>query len=114
MRKEGYTASGKFLADFINATGDGKVEIRLEADTMHVSTENSKADFNMIPATEFPILPKTAGEPFFKTNASAMIEAMEQAVIFASSTDLVTSKVQYTGVLFESAGNTPADRCLRL
>ncbi len=100
------TASGKFLADFINATGEGKVEILLERDVLHVSTDTSKADFNTIPASEFPILPKAAGEPFFKINAGEFSEAMEK-VIFASSTDLVTSKIQYTGVLFELMEDQP-------
>jgi len=94
------TASGKFLADFINATGEGKVDIALNQDVLHVEAENSKADFNTIAANEFPILPKAAGEPFFKLDAAEFSEAMDK-VIFASSTDLVTSKIQFTGVLFE-------------
>lgn len=101
VEKEGtVTASGKFLTDFINANEEGKVDIGLVGDVLHVETESSKADFQTIASSEFPILPRASGEPFFTIKAEEFSEALEK-VIFVCSTDLSSSQVQLTGVLFE-------------
>lgn len=94
------TASGKFLADFINAAGGERVDISLENDNLHVKTDTSKAQFQTIPASEFPILPKAEGDPFMTMKSADLITAMDK-VLFACATDVTTSKIQFTGVLFE-------------
>ncbi|MCA9379372.1 DNA polymerase III subunit beta [Candidatus Dojkabacteria bacterium] len=100
------TASGKLLADFINAASAASVDISLEGDNLQVVTDNSRADFQTIPATEFPVLPKVKGEPAFALPAKEFAEAMDM-VAFASSTDFITSRIQYSGVLFESSAESP-------
>lgn len=94
------TASGKLLADFINAADGSSVDIQLEGDTLSFVTDNSRADFQTIPATEFPVLPKVKGEASFSLSAAEFAEAVGM-VAFASSTDFITSRIQYSGVLFE-------------
>lgn len=93
------TVSGKLLADFINAADGASVDILLEGDTLQVITDNSRADFQTIPATEFPVLPKVKGDPVFVLKSSDFADSVAK-VAFASSTDFITSRIQYTGVLF--------------
>ncbi len=100
------TASGKFLSDFINANGSGKVEMSLEGDVLHVKTPNSSAEFSTISATEFPILPKVTGTPLFKIAAADLASALDK-VTFACAADLVASRIQFTGVLFELTAEEP-------
>ncbi len=94
------TASGKFLADFINASSGDKVELKLEGDVLHVSSAKSKAQFQTIPASEFPVLPKVGEKPTYSFNTADFIKSM-QKVIFACAADNNTSTIQFTGVLFE-------------
>lgn len=100
------TASGKFLSDFINVAGGDKVELELKNDVLYVATDSSKAEFQTIPPSEFPVLPKSEGEPFFTINTAEFIESMDK-VLFACSTDVTTSRIQFTGVLFELSEKKP-------
>lgn len=100
------TASGKFLSDFVSAAGGEKVQVSLVKDVLNVQTENSNAQFNTIPATEFPILPKISGEPLFVVPATELLDAINK-VIFACSTDMGIGKMNLTGVLFELEAANP-------
>lgn len=94
------TASAKFLNDFIAAAGGDRVDINTKNETLVVKSENAAAEFQTIPATEFPILPKAEGAPFMSMNTVDFVEALE-SVMFACATDVTTSKIQFTGVLFD-------------
>lgn len=94
------TASGKFLTDFIAAAGGERVDISLTNDVLHVNNEDAKAEFNTIPANEFPVLPRVEGESFLTIKTVELINGLEKA-IFACATDVTTSRIQLTGVLFE-------------
>lgn len=94
------TVSGKYLADFVNAAGGDKVDLRLNGDSLQVQTGNSHADFQTIDSSEFPVLPKADSEPFFTIDKQTFLESMDK-VIFACATDLSTAKIQHTGVLFD-------------
>jgi DNA polymerase-3 subunit beta len=94
------TVSGKYLADFINAAAGDKVELQVQADVLKVQTEKSKAEFQTIASSEFPVLPSISGEPFLQLEVVDFTNAMEK-VMFACATDQNASNVQFTGVLFE-------------
>jgi DNA polymerase-3 subunit beta len=98
------TASAKFLADFIAAAGGERVDISTKDETLKVVSDTAKAEFQTIPASEFPILPKAEGEPLMVMKSVDFVSALEK-VIFACATDVTTSKIQFTGVLFELAEN---------
>lgn len=94
------TVSARFISDFVSASNGEKVDLELKNTVLDVKTEKSKANFNTIPAQEFPILPKVVGEPLFKISVREFVDSMDK-VIFACSTDMSASKIQQTGVLFE-------------
>ncbi len=94
------TVSAKYIADFVAAAVGDNVELSLNDNVVDVVTENSKANFTTIPATEFPVLPEVSETPLFVISAKEFLASMDK-VIFASSTDLSAGKIQQSGILFE-------------
>jgi DNA polymerase-3 subunit beta len=94
------TVSAKYIADFVTASFEDKVDIELKENVLNVKTTKSKANFSTIPASEFPVLPAITNEPLFSISASEFVTSMEK-VVFACSTDMSAGKIQQTGVLFE-------------
>ncbi len=96
------TVSGKFISDFISAGGSGKVVLQMTGEKLDVKLPTASADFQTISAEEFPVLPKVTGEALFTVDAKELISSLQMA-IFASSTELATSQIQFTGILFSLA-----------
>lgn len=94
------TVSAKFLSDFVSATSSETVEIELKDSVLLVKTQKSKAKFNTIPASEFPILPSTGEGRFLSMTIEDFEKSMDK-VLFACSNDTSPGKIQQTGVLFE-------------
>jgi DNA polymerase-3 subunit beta len=96
------TINAKYISDFVSAASSDtdKIEMNLVDNNVMVKTENSKASFNIIPAEEYPVLPKVSETPIFKINSNDFISSMEK-IIFACSTDLSSGRIQQSGVLFE-------------
>ncbi len=93
------TVSAKFISDFVNASLGENVELNLDGNLVLVTTDNSKANFNTIPSSEFPVLPESSDTPLFKIKASELLQSLDK-VIFSASTDISVGKVQQSGVLF--------------
>lgn len=99
--KEGkITVSAKFISDFVSASSGDNVELKLDGSVVTVKTDKSKANFNTIAATEFPVLPEISEASLFKISAKEFQVSMDK-VIFASSTDMSIGKIQQSGILFE-------------
>ncbi|MEO6728311.1 MAG: DNA polymerase III subunit beta [Candidatus Dojkabacteria bacterium] len=94
------TVSAKFLADFVSASTSDNVELELKETVLQVKTSKSKANFNTIPATEFPVLPQLTETKFFSIESKELLKSLDK-VIFSCSTDMSPGKIQQTGVLFE-------------
>lgn len=100
------TASGKFLSDFVSAVASDKVQLWEEGTVLVARGGESQAEFQTIPATEFPILPKASGTPVFTMIRTELIDALEK-VMFSCSTDMITSRIQTTGVLWSFRKDQP-------
>lgn len=93
------TVSGKFLSDFVSASGSGNVTLEMDGQVLKAKFAHAKADFQIIPADEFPVLPKVEGTPLFTVDAKDLMQGLRQT-LFASATDIATSQIQFTGILF--------------
>ena len=102
------TVSAKFLADFVSASTSDNVELELKDTVLQVKTSKSKANFNTIPATEFPVLPKVTETKFFSIESKELLKSLDK-VIFSCSTDMSPGKIQQTGVLFEVVSENDKD-----
>lgn len=94
------TVSAKYIADFVSAISDDKVDIFQQESTLIVGSRKSRANFAIIPATEFPVLPALPERKLFSISPSELIKSLDK-VIFACSTDHSAGKIQQSGVLFE-------------
>lgn len=94
------TVSAKYIADFVSAASGDNIELSLDGNVVKVVTENSKANFNTIPASEFPVLPQISETPLFVISSKEFLASMDK-VLFACSTDLSAGKIQQSGSLFE-------------
>lgn len=94
------TVSGKLLADFVAATGEGNIVLKLEKEMLTATAEKADAEFATIPAQEFPVLPKVTGEPLCSVSTTELAKTLNK-VIFSCAADNVTSRMQYTGVYWE-------------
>jgi len=101
VEREGkITVSAKFISDFVSASSGDNVELKLEGSLVTVKTDKSKANFNTIQSSEFPVLPEISETPLFKISAKEFMTSMDK-VIFSCSTDMSIGKIQQSGVLFE-------------
>jgi len=98
------TVSAKFIADFVAASAAEKVELELKDNVLTVETEKSKANFNIIPADEYPIMPVIPEKSWFRIDKNELIKTLDK-VLFACSTELTPGKVHMSGVLMEVEGD---------
>ena len=99
------TVSAKYIADFVSAINDDKVELNFDDNVLLVKTAKSKANFSIIPANEFPVLPKLPEKKLFSISSKELIKSLDK-VIFSCSTDLSAGKIQQSGVMFELNDDT--------
>ncbi len=98
------TVPARLFSEFINTLPAEQVSMSLSVRTeqLHVSCDRADANFKVIDASEFPIIPE-AGETTLQL-APPVLRQMISQVVFASSTD--ESRPNLTGVLLNAHGDT--------
>lgn len=94
------TVSAKYLSDFVSAVNEDKILLEQNENNLIVKTSKSKANFSIIPSSEFPALPAIPEKKMFSISSTELISALDK-VIFSCSTDISTGKIQQSGVLLE-------------
>lgn len=96
------TVHAKYIADFVQATlkQSEALTINLKDQQVFVQTDQSQADFSIIPADEFPVLPEAEDISLFSISSNEFLKSMNK-VLFSCSTDLSTGRIQQSGVFFE-------------
>ncbi len=93
------TVSAKLLTEFVNTLTPGKLELIQIKQTFEVKSVDNRAEFNIIPASDFPTVPKAEGDATMKLNALDFADAIRQTA-FATATD--DSRPVLTGLLLEA------------
>ncbi|MBN1915725.1 DNA polymerase III subunit beta [Candidatus Dojkabacteria bacterium] len=93
------TVSARLIAEFVGSLKPGKLNLVLEKNLFKIESEDNSAEFTIIPADEFPLVPMIEGEPLIVLNAVEFADGISQ-VTFATAKD--DSRPVLTGVLFES------------
>lgn len=94
------TINGKYIADFVSASSGDRVDLEVEGNNLLVQTEHSNAQFAVMEAKEFPVLPAVGEKPIFKIEKDEFVVSMDK-VLFACSTDMTAGRIQQSGVLFD-------------
>ncbi len=100
------TVPAKQLAEFINSVPNEKIDIELNNQVLNVSTLNNSAQFNTIPADDYPPVAVINGEkPILKLTMDDVLTTVNR-VAFAATTDDI--KPVMTGLKVEVTDDTVA------
>lgn len=90
------TVSAKLLSEFMNSLRPGKISLNLKDQMFEVNFVDNKAEFFVIPASDFPHVPEPEGESLLEIGALEFADAISKTA-FAAGTD--ESRPVLTGVL---------------
>lgn len=93
------TVSAKLLTEFVNSLSSGKIELIQIKNTLEVKSVDNRAEFTIIPASDFPNVPVAENSPIIKVNAVAFARGVAQTA-FATAVD--DSRPVLTGLLLEA------------
>jgi len=87
ISKEGsITVPARLMQDFVSSLPSGVINLELEANKLHITTQQYQSVINGIPADEFPVMPAITNGDSWKISTSVIRGALQQ-VIFAASND---------------------------
>jgi len=105
IKSEGTTTvPAKELTEFVNSIPMEAVDANLDSQVFNISGSNSSANFNTMPAEDFPsVVTVDKEKPLFKISKGDIVKAVN-GVAFAAATDDI--KPVLTGVLLEVKGES--------
>lgn len=105
IKSEGtITVPAKELTEFVNSIPTDAIDATLENQVFNISGTNNSANFNTMPADDFPsVVTIDKEKPLFKISKEEITKAVNR-VAFASATDDI--KPVLTGVLLEITGES--------
>ncbi|HET9174477.1 MAG TPA: DNA polymerase III subunit beta [Candidatus Saccharimonadales bacterium] len=93
------TVPARLMQDFISSLPSGVIELTLEDNKLHVTTEKYTSTVNGIAADDFPVMPAISSGNSWTVPAAHLKRGLQQ-VIFAASSD--ESRPVLTGVLIHT------------
>ncbi len=96
------TVPAKQLAEFVNSIPSEKVDVVLNNQVLELSTVNNNAQFNTIPADDYPKVPTSEGlKPILSIKKDDLLLAIHRVAFAAASDDV---KPVLTGIKIELEG----------
>lgn len=95
------TIPARLMQDFISSLPSGVIDLELEDNKLHISTEQYQSTINGVSAEEFPVMPAIEDGSTLRVAGSVLKRALQQ-VAFAASGD--ESRPVLTGVYIHSEG----------
>ena len=96
------TIPARTFAEFVNSLPSETVEVELDKQTLSVTTVNNSAQFNTLPADDFPAVPGVDEQPVLMSVPSEALQTAINRVAFAAATD--DSRPVLTGIKIEAEG----------
>jgi len=94
------TVPARLMQDFISNLPDGVLKLKLDANKLHISTDQYNSTINGISAEDFPVVPAISGGSSATLPAAEFKKALSKVVLAASSDD---ARPVLTGVYFHSS-----------
>ncbi|HET7672963.1 MAG TPA: DNA polymerase III subunit beta [Candidatus Saccharimonadales bacterium] len=91
------TVPARLMQDFISSLPGGVIDVSLEDNKLHISTDQHKSVINGVPADDYPVMPKIKDGKKWKISSKELKKALSQVVISASNDD---ARPVLTGVNF--------------
>ena len=95
------TVPARLMQDFVSSLPDSVLNLVLEDNKLHITTDQYKSTINGLSSEDFPVMPAIDGGSTWKTPALEFKKALSQVVFAASSDD---ARPVLTGVFFHSSG----------
>lgn len=95
------TVPARLMQDFVSSLPAGVINLNLEENKLHVTTDQYNSVVNGIAADDFPVMPAISGGNSWHVDAAAFKRGLQQ-VVFAASND--ESRPVLTGVLLHTTG----------
>lgn len=103
IKKEGrITIPSRLFTEYINSLPEGKIDLFLEKNDLHIISGRSKATIKGISASEFPLIPQPKEPSLVNLPASNLLEGIN-LVVFAAAFD--ESRPVLSGVLMSFLDN---------
>lgn len=96
------TVPARLMQDFVSSLPQEIIELELDGNKLHVSTDQYKSVVNGIVADDFPVMPAMTDGVVWKLDGSIFKKGLQQ-VVFAASSD--ETRPVLTGVLLKTNDN---------
>lgn len=93
------TVPARLMQDFINSLPDSVLDLSLEDNKLHITTDQYKSTINGIAADDFPVMPAISDGVVWRVPAATLKRALAQVVFAASADD---ARPVLTGVYFHN------------
>lgn len=93
------TVPARLTQEFVNNLPDGVVNLELDGNKLHISTEKYNSSINGIVADDFPVMPAVSAKGEWKIPAAELKKALSKTVFAASNDD---ARPILTGVYFNT------------
>lgn len=98
IEKEGaITVPARLMQDFVSSLPEGVINLNLEDNKLHISTDKYNSTINGITADDFPVMPAISGGTSWKAPVGDFKKGLSQVVFAASADD---ARPVLTGVYF--------------
>lgn len=93
------TVPARLMQDFVGSLPSGVIELKLDDNKLHISTEKYKSTINGISAEDFPVMPAIAEGKTWTISGKILKAGLQQVIVAASSDE---SRPVLTAVYFHS------------
>jgi len=93
------TVPARLMQDFISSLPSGVIDLRLEDNKLHITTDKYQSVVNGVVADDFPVMPEIAGGNTWTINAATLKKGFQQVIMAASADE---SRPVLTGVLLQT------------
>ena len=82
--KGSITVPARLMQDFISSLPSGVIDLELQENKLHISTEKYQSTINGVSADEYPVMPAITNGKEFSIDAKSLKNALQQVVLAAS------------------------------
>ena len=93
------TVPARLMQDFVSSLPSGVIDLSLQDNKLHISTDKYQSIINGVSAEDFPVMPAIAGGKQWKIAGKTFKTGLQQVVVAASSDE---ARPLLTGVLVHS------------
>ena len=100
VSKEGaITVPARLMQDFVSSLPGGVIDLKLNENKLHISTDKYESTINGITAEDFPVMPAIAGGQNWSIDGKTLKAGLQQVIVAASADE---ARPVLTGVYFHA------------